>query len=679
MAYATATNMAMEGDPVYLGAPDAIQPDMMEPEVVDYAPLETALINYLHEGHAAAVSVSEPIKRDWVVFMRMARAISALDDPDDTFTDLGVWIATIAKAKDTLRAQIVNDLIPDPGSMDFFRLDILREFWERYGEIITKLLQDKFRAAQPQDCEGGFIDLFDMEVDDWLTIGNMLTIVSNEQEQGDLDADHVISGPTPQYLDPFNVWPWDIDVNTFRDTNTTIYQPISRYELRDGEGSIFTNVDKVIESETCVSLPRRDATADSGADVSSLITKLYPRYTYLGRWPSIELKEVVKEKYDGMVAAMGAAYGFDPAQCDAERWWQMEYVGDTLICCRPFPLTLPKGRGPILHEVLYKVNGQLWGEGLYHRVQWDERILNFFHRCVINIAGMAADPPYVARRHLMDPEWLQRRGEGGALEAGEAIWVIGNDGGQKPFEPLYPPIEVIRLLQDQKKEREDNLSELIGVTSAMEGEDKTKTATQNANNLQQSLGMAKYWEKKLETGYLREIVCRMYAVMRQVMTLSGMPEQTTMSFEEMTVQSIPVAPEMLADETFVSVVMTGLNSPGNKFNQSKAFGEFVNRWVATGGLNIPEAIKTDAKILGLGNAEALIAQVDPMAAQAAMFNLTSVGGPNAMKLASPAVMQALAQQQGGGLPGAPMPPGPNVPTGPAGLPMAPNAPAAGGM
>ena len=214
--------------------------------VSDAEVIQRALVNYLKDGHTRAVTLSQGEKKEWVKYARMAAGKVDKDDPQNRAQEIGVYQPIIEMMRQTLKAAYVTELLANPGMMDFFKL---RPEWygvDRYAEGVEKLCQKKFRDMAPADAPQGFLRLFDMWMDDFTgPCGNCIGTVTHEQMGGDSDNEEMFrSGPTGQWFDPFNVWPWDIDVNSFGQTNTSIYQPLTLGNLKH-EAYGFVNLDNV--------------------------------------------------------------------------------------------------------------------------------------------------------------------------------------------------------------------------------------------------------------------------------------------------------------------------------------------------------------------------------------------------------------------------------------------------
>jgi len=662
----------------------------------DLERIETAIVQVLRAGEARAESLSAAEKREWQLFERMADGKAERDNPGDILSELGFYLAAIDKAREIFKAALMNDLIPDPARMDFFEGEAKWAGLEQYAEGITAMMRAKFKLMRPEDAENGFIQLLGMLIDDLTLKGTMIGLVTHEVSYNEHDAESMIeSGPTLQYFDPFNVWPWRTDVNNFSQTAVTIYAPLTRADLESPENG-YKNVEKVIESGSTAQR-RRDPATGQSEQSAGFKDDLYGRRIYYGPWIGHQLREEsgIDEEDESIWRAMAEEYGFDAEKARERYWWQIERVEEILIQCRPFPLSLPRGAGPLVAHKLVARNGRIWGRGMYHRSAWQERIINHFLRAMILTSAACADPPFTYREYLIDQQFLAERGGQVKLTSGEGIKITGDANAGKIIDPILFNAEAIPIMQRMADRQDEDIRELTGVTSAVEGTDRSKTATQSANNLQQSLSLIRYQEKNLEQGFLRQVVARCYVIQCQAMRLAGMTEHTAISKEQGQVQMVTVAPEMLIDETLIDWQMTGLTSPGNKMNLIQAFEKYAGALQQSGQAETTELYSYWGMLLGIPNADRFIAQgYDMLTIQNMLANLQTAFGQQGAMLLPDEAKKALAKLMMTGMvpgpgaaggvggvggaggaagPGMPSqgPPvaGPTQPTGPAGLPM----------
>jgi len=664
-----------------------------EPLEIEYEEIEEALLGLCEDGLRDAIPLSQGIKRKWALYLEMKQGFAVDDEgADDDLAQMDLADPVLAKFIDILKAEMLKELLPDPAEMDFFALLAKWPGVEPYAEAMTEQLRDKFRVMKPKGATN-FYDFVARQVEDYATVGNCLSVMGHELLQGDEDGDGVIQGPTAQYVDPFNAWPWRTDINCADETAWTLYAPITTAELRGGG---YRHVQRVLEEGTTGSPQMRDPKA-GGAETEQYYEAretqrepLWERYVDIMPWPGGDLRERLGEDYEesyneaGVLRTLGGAFGFDPARLRGQEWWVFERIGPVLIMARPFPLKLPMGRCPIHHGGFLKVNGRLWAHGLYDRAANDERFSNFFKRAIVRLTAMNARPPVGYYPHLIDQTWLQQRGEDFRFEPDLHIPMLPTAGEKQPFAEFHINPEAIPLLDQQRARHEKSMRESTGILSAVEGSDQSDTATQSSNNLAQSMSVITFWTKEFEHVWLRETVLRAYLVMAQAMKLMGQNTQVPISMQQGLLQMLELRPEHLLGEAYIDVRMQGTRSgPGNRQERIQNFERFVTQWLPTGMLNLVEAMKTHADELRLSSKYKLVMDFNQASMQARMMNILSAFGPNglqAMGMMGPAPALPQPMQPGGaGDRGTPSEPGAqgrsNLPQmraeGPIGAPMMP--------
>ena len=402
--------------------------------------VEDAVLDLVDGGLTQAIGLSQDVKRRWSLFLRMKQGLPPEEWEDDPLIDLDVYLPDLAKFTDTLRSQYLNDLIDDPSMMDFFEIDSPAQGVWPYTEAVSSLLQHKFKEMKPRNCTG-YMDFLSRSFDDLLTLGNMTSIATHEVLEGD-DGDMVRQGPTMQWVDPFNVWPWRTDVHTLDETDVTVYDPLSEWELTIGD---YQNVEEALEIETTGPGGMRDenASADSEEDGGGQQHEsLKHRYVSFLKWPIFRLVRALEADYpevtsEDVVLALATKYEFDLESVRAGGWWDIQHIGETLIRCKPYPLLLPVDRSPLMLHGLNKRNGQLWSLGLYDRGAWDERLKNLFHRHLITLSAFNSRPPIAVYHDMIEPEYLQVRGEDFRLEPGDTIPLVTSPGSSRFFEEAH--------------------------------------------------------------------------------------------------------------------------------------------------------------------------------------------------------------------------------------------------
>ena len=573
--------------------------------------VEESLVQVLRSGHDRAFGKMGSVHRRWAEFrtMKSGQPVNRYDF--DELERMGVYLPDLAKFCDVMRAQILREVLPDPSAMDFFELGIEFPGFEAWADTITEGLRAKFRLMRPQEAPSGFMDSLDRQIDDLTTLGNCFSLMLYDMRGGGKQG--VVHGPVDQYLDAMNVFPWRLDTPNAALIDFTIYNAIDDHELDAGS---FRHKDKVRQEVGKKATSRRSpvdevsGTVQSDREETDFAEPLYERYIYAGRWPGWELRTklgftVQDEKINQDILNaliwnfLGKEFGFDPAEASEAEYWDIQWIGQVLVQCRPYVLDLPVGLGPIQHRALNPVNGYLLGHGIYDRGHWDERLKNFFYKCIVRICGINSDPPVKVYRQLIEPEWYQRHGESPRIEPGMAIPVKTLPGvTQNPFEPLYLNEEAIPMIRDQMAMHDVNMRQLTGINTDIEGQSRARTATQAANNLQQSMSLIQYYVKGLEEGFLKEKVQRAYSAWRGVLTMLG-GQDAVMLPQGIGPGPATITPDLLVDPSMIRVKMTGSSSPGNRFNMIEAVREFMQFWLPTGVLGADAMAREHAKYLGL--------------------------------------------------------------------------------
>ncbi|MFH1740664.1 MAG: hypothetical protein ABIH23_16770 [bacterium] len=619
-----------------------------------------ALIQVMNEGTEEAYTLSRDEKLVWADNLAM-RESRYIDGSSDKIGKRIIWQGYISKAIDTIKALMKRALIPDPGRMDFFDAVAKWPGVEPWVESIVALMRMKCKEARPRDVNGGLYGLLGMWLEDCFVLGTCMSIVTHEAIRK-RNEDGVIEGPTPQYISAWNAWPWRTDCNTFNETATTIYDPIGRRELERGG---FFNVKNVVKKYEDNALeiddraPRREN--DEQKKSGSRRSGMFPRYIYLGPFPIYEIQDSKAELKDlsewEIIQILAQKYEFDPAEAEDAEWWDIEWIGDECIQCRPYPTWIPIGKGPIAADTIYPRSKYIWGFGIYNRSAGEEWIANFFNRASMKICAWLAKPARYFRKDLVDREWLNLRGARPSIQPDDTIPIVGDYGSGKPFDFVDTHSgSALPAILNQIERGDQRIREQTGATSAVEGTDRSETATQNANNVAQSMSLIEDMEKDKEYGILLDVVKRMYIVQQQFMTETNEAELVPVEAGEQQLQTMWVRPEMVVGEDLIDFVMTGSSSPGNRMNQAQAFGAFVERWLKSGALDIMEAVKMDTKIMGLRGADKLIAQPNEEDAAKRLANILGAFGHEGFWMLSQADQMALMGGMGGmgGTPGGPL-------------------------
>ncbi|MEN6536696.1 MAG: hypothetical protein ABFD89_23775 [Bryobacteraceae bacterium] len=625
--------------------------DVDGPGGVDLDRLEKAILQVLHEGTEKAKTRSRATKAKWADWINMKYGQGFKDDPGDILTEKGVGLRMLAKFTRTYRSQVMRQLVPNPAEHDWISVTAKMPGLEGVAEAVEALMQDRFREMRPEDARN-FYGLLPMHVDDWLTLGNMMAMPTHEYFIGDVNDDDIEHGPVVQYLDPFNVWPWSVQVNQIAKTDVTVYDPVDRYEL-DKLGLDEAMV-KRIEATAMGGQQTLRRDKDAGGELDDEANEpedLLERQLYFGKFPFYEIREVYGEDLtlEAAIEALAGKFGFERDKAGGH-WWQGEWIGDVLMDCSPYPLELPAGCGPIMHESYIHRNNQLWGLGMFDGNAIEERLATALHKDVIRLSKMAARPPRGIDLDAIDAKWRQEHGSSPTFEPDQMIPFHSNvTQGRAFIQTIDVNTAAIPHLTQEIQRHEANMRDDTGVTTAVEGQDQSKTATQNANNLQQSLSLQEYDVTMLENGWLREMLVRCYLIERQAMTLADRQEVVSMSTDEQKLKALVVRPEDMRQSRHFRLEAVGSTMPGNKSHMAKAMADAGQMYLQTGALNLPEWIKVHLRMMGIRNVGKLLTVSDPTQVMEYVQNLVGMFGPAGLAFLPTHMQQAFQQLMGGGM------------------------------
>jgi hypothetical protein len=678
--------------------------EMMMTDLADEAParsvktisrkdIETALVLWLREGHERAVALSLPEKQQWARYRRMEEGTFREDDPKDPWVKRGVWMRPIAKAKRLLIANVMNELMPDPQEMDWAQAVPEMAGLDEYAERVEALVRKKLRQARPFAAKNVY-DLTARGLSDLYTCGNKVRIVTHEAE---LDADHdeILDGPTPQYIDPRNLWPWRRRVNELRQTACTIWDPITHAELMSGR--YYNREEVVAKYRTGEAVEEIDpdgigirneagVTAEEMAEEDApTVEGAYRRLIYFGPFPCVairehcQLEDAVSD--EEILAVVAQAFELGP-EATVKRWWHMHRIEETLILCEPYPLPTAHNDFPVRLIQRRAINGDIWGRGLYWECETDERLANFFKRASMSLSAIVAKPPFWYLESLFKKSWLQKQGGVPRLAPGTGMPLVQAPQTGKPVEHFAVMPDGIPLLEQEANGHLGAIREDTGAVSAIEGNDQSRTATQGSNNLSQALALIKFQLRELESYDLLDLVENMYVVQSHVMREFGNVEMVAVGYNEARLKTLDVRPEHMVSMSLVSFRVAGSTNPGNKERMLQEFKQFYTAAASTGLCSVQELLKQWAQMIGIRGLSRLWMAPDMADVQEWLANLMAGTGYAGMEALPPGMQQALigtplmpGMPFGGG--GQRMLPGPGqqgdgggvAPRGPAGLPM----------
>lgn len=677
------SKLALLGDPLQ-GTPDYInqldfQPPVspeafaMEPPAVpqndaELERIETALINILRRNTNEAIGQQFYRKRRWLMYMMMEAAKPPLDDPNDPLVQLGYFIPILAKFSDMMGALIMQILFPDPSAQDWFELDA-KPLWpgiEMLAEAITNLERDKFRQSCPSQ-PGGFLGVVSNMLRDLRTFGNFVGLVTHDIISDPLDPtseDGLIEGPQLRRVPPQNAFPWRDDVGSFAETFTAIYDPMTVDQAHQMD---FVNTDKLFKDESPKRMRNLYMTQmlDSFQGNSILDEwrspgpEQYERWVGIGRFPFYQLRQelgtqedkvVFEPDFDALMQTLSVKFQFNPLEVKPETWFDIEWVGDTVVKCKPYELALPKGMGPIWHYGLYPRADYLWADGIYDRCQWDARFFNSLQRAVLTIVSFSAKGVFTANKDMLDQTWYQMHGSQLKFSPGDIVELDTRPGdNRKFFEKAETNEKAIPLIREQMGQQLAGIRMITGIYEDLEGNSDAGTATQSANNLQQGMAIIESICKVLEDGPLKELVARYFVVMQQAAQTIGHSQDVVMSSEQNVLSQITLTPEDIINLNCFYIRMTGRNSPANKMNlldKLIAISQMCAQW---GTMDLNEAQRLMLTMAGVpGWANRLAFQPDPGMMMAMMQNLQQTAGAGWAHYVPPGLQQQMGMMMIGG-------------------------------
>lgn len=664
-------------------APEDSTPNAYDPMGGPAGDYKKALIVHLRERTELARSLSAQTHYNWSRYELMRKNQWRLDDPTDVLSQQGVYVPLTARRIDVAIASILSEAIPDQTNLNFFDTQGKIEHLDEYVDKAKEALRNCFMGMRPKDSTS-YSQLVRMRVDNTLTFGNSFSLITID----DFPAENgnFVSGPCAQWLDPFNVLPHDVDVSDATETDFSLFQPLDERQLQ-ATGYPPEMIAYIRENYPADIQSRRDDEAYAvqgsyydGRMTSSPLRRLYRRWVYIGRWPGHELRDDTLPPDEEIWPVLGEEFNFTPQESTVAEWWHMEWIGHTLTACQPYPIALPRGTCPITHGRLFKVPGQIYGYGMYHRTEWHERFYNKYLRAVLRYSMLMSNPPGVYDKTAIDAAYLQKIGaKFPSLAPG--VWIpanraLGTQTGGLPLQALPFGAEAIQPMMDQMAYHEQTINEITGITDAVEGDDESRTATQNANNLQQSLKTIFDYIGTIESDILLPDVQKCYVAMQQcyLMASEGFFQLVSGDPSQQAYRSLMVRPEDLLDQTLFDFIITGSTSPGNKQNQIKAFQESVGQLAPFPGLlNMPNVARYLFEMHDIKNIDALVNSFDPAQVLSKLMNIIAMFGGDSvqaymMMAQDPQISQAigLQNQMQGGPKGLPAPGGGE--RGPAGQP-----------
>lgn len=635
--------------------------------------LESQLVIYLTYKTRLGRGLANDEKERWGRYELMRRNEWRLDDPEDFLSRAGMYLPITARKIDVAKSSILSEIFPDRTNLNFFDARSKIEHLDGNAEKARQAVRGAFVEMKPSDAQN-YAQLTSMAIDNLFTFGNayqLATIGTITTE-----AKKFLGKPILQWIDPFNVVHFDLDVNHVSQTDSSIL--ITRDERQLDESGYDPELIEYIRETYPPTIRSRRNTAESGAYYDywylsqSIDRKLYNFWMYCGHWPGREIPGLDDD--EAAWESLGEKFGFTVEEARAAQWWHMEWIGWTLCVCQPWPVMQETGQCPLIHARLFQVPGRLLGQGAYHRTEWHERMYNKLLRGMVQYTQLCAKPGGFYDETAISTAYLQKVQSKGAPLCGPNIWVpvnraMGTQQGGKPIEPFLFNVDALQYMSGAMDYHENKIAEIIGITDAVEGDANSKTATQDANNLQQSLKTLFDYIGTIECELLLPGVKGVYLALQQCYQLSqvddpGFYQMVAGDPGDMAYRSLVVTPEDLITLALIEFTITGSSSPGNKANQIQQAFTWVDKFAAFPGLiNLPVVARGTGEMMGIGPIDSWINNQTPEMLLRKLENIASMFGPAGMQTyyamtSDPQIMQGLGlmqmAQQGAMVPGMPM-------------------------
>ena len=574
-------------------APAAIpDPSDQDPEDLQYKghsveQIKAAALNVLKTGHQrAAQNMSE--EHQWMErFEQLFSGRWASDLTTESATLNQIYIPKLAEFIEFDVASEIQQFIPDPQTMDFVTVTSRWPGMEQDAKRGEAIFRQKLRSMKPPGSNSLYQSIYQLKIEQRV-LGNMLGLVTHEVFAGNIDGDPqapMSEGPSIERISPRNWFPWSLSVDNVRQCAHTIRSILSE---DDAAKIWYLDLEELRERHKARELDRvQGGVAGDSTDATFSSTSAsrgpgdtgWERMIYVGPLPWYAIAENLNETEtwtrEDVVLAMVFAFGQNIAEgADFKdgQWWIGEWIdSDYLFNFLPFAIELPDGCGPLFHEPFHKTNGRLLGQGVYHHMEWLERLYNEYNRLLLQLGRFAAEPPVVANPDLLDEDWLaEHEDQETFLQPGERIQLRRGTGALPPgtAEPFHVLEMGVGEAMNGIRVEMDRLEALMRsdsqTTSEYTGGSRARTATAAQNNLIQSRTMEGFHIKMGENGWLLDILQRCYVLMRQVIQMRGNMVNVTISDDERNLQLHAVDPSAIRDLTYYNIGVAGSSSPNNR-------------------------------------------------------------------------------------------------------------------
>lgn len=644
----------------------ALEPPAAVQDDAELERTEQALIDVLTSNTDQAIALKQYRNRKWQMYMLMEHGKPPMDDPNDVLIQMGYFVPILAKFGEMMDAILLQNLIPDPTEADWFELDA-KPLWpgiEKLAEALTALERDKFKLMCPR-MASGFLALLAMFLKDLRIYGNMVWMTTHEIISDPFDPDNqdgLIESPSITRVPPPNIFPWRDDVSCLEETFTSIYDPITPDQAHQMN---FVNSEKLFETETVEKLRSLWVENQYGSSTpsSSYEEWRYPgcdqyrRWIGLGHFPFYQVRKALGEQekdvvfepdFESMMSTLGQKYGFDSVSVKPGTWFDIEWVGQTIIKLKPYELALPLSKGPLHHFGMYSRNDFLWADGIYDRCQWDMRFFNDLQRAVLTIVKFCAKGVFAVQKDMVDQTWYQMHGSQIKFSPGDVIELTTRPGDtRKFFDKIETNEAAIPLIREQMSELLNGIRMILGIYEDVEGNSQAGTATQASNNLQQGMALLDAFAKKLEDGPLKEMVQCVYVVMKQSAQTIGHEQDTLVSPQEGMLEQVTLSPQDILSLNCIYIRMTGRSSPGNKANLIDKLMGIAQMFMDTGIVDIQEMYETLISMAGVSGGSKLTFKPDQQKAMGWIQNLQLTAGPSWMQYLPSATQQQMGMMISG--------------------------------
>lgn len=628
---------------------------------VDTEFIEKKLIEWVKPRHNDAQALTPTFRQQWIDFRHMLAGTGAYTDNDDPLLQLPngqrVHIKLLGKALETWRANLMRDIFSTSTSteQEWFTVTAAAPGLEYYTKRVVAKMRKVLKSMRPNSARS-FRQLIDMSLADLFEVGNMFYTVTSEKSLSyDIDFDGVIESATINYLNPFNVYPWRNDIDKIEDTCVSILTPMTNYELFNIPSPNLKIMKETLSASGTKNVPDHDddgAVSDTNGTEGQLAEDkpidsipIYDVARVYFWWPDLDLTELCdKDESKGdlitWVDALAAKFSFDPVTALSTRWWQMDFVDEIVVDIRPVEEMLPEGRGPVGHFQMIKHNGRLLGEGFFERSQWDERFFNKWYRAFFHRADLLSNPPWWYDKSMVDRKWLADNQGDLRITKCQGI-PIDRDAGNNS-----EPIGAIRFNEQDFNDCLQSMSffdgrwrENTGITSAWEGSDKSRTATQSENNLTQSAALHEYYLAHIGHILLDQLE-RIYCIFQDNISNNERPDYIEFASDNdpdtMEIMQLDIRPENLIRVDLVSFELVGNRSSSNRARRIEALQAILALFMPMGIFNPYKSAKMFAEISGLNGISSIMNKMDPFDVQEAMRNLLySFGNKGASMMMSP--------------------------------------------